>query len=392
MANSNTLLALAYIRESENPLIVFCNLILYCLSLSTTQTLRHDELKNKMDDNFGIKVPNHVINNCIRYLIKEKTISKIENGAGYKLIQTRFNVNEFENKKKILLNSENVLIKELVNFVKERFNINWTEKDAYNNLSELMLSDEFMQKVVEEKIKEAEDEKDRYIHDTWYVKKYIEHLMKNKNSLSYNYFFDVFNGILVLNGLIQTGDFNQEKEQKFRGTNFYFDTKLLLRVLGFSLPYYTETTKELVQLITKEYEGKICVLSHVLDEIKHAIRLAEKDMLKKGYIDNFEFDYFQKLNKYTYDDFRIARDSIESRLQNEFGFRIVNDIDLNAKKTIDTRINTGDLVDYISKNNPFWNKSAIENDVKSILRGIVTIQLNLGEKRNYRFLLQVIQN
>lgn len=62
MANDNTLLALAYIRESENPLAVFCNLILYCLSKSTNQELRHDELKNKMIETFGLTIPNHVIN------------------------------------------------------------------------------------------------------------------------------------------------------------------------------------------------------------------------------------------------------------------------------------------------------------------------------------------
>ena len=178
---------------------------------------------------------------------------------------------------------------------------------------------------------------------------------------------NVFNGTLVLRGLLQTNDYNQDKEQKFKGTEFYFDTKILLRILGFSLPYLCETARELIELITKEYNGKIAVFRHVIRETQAVISFAEKDMTTKGYVENFEFDYFQKQNKYEAEDFRIAKNSVESRLRDEFGFIIVEDIDWNDKKTLSYYIDDSKLEAFLKEKNEDWKPNTIKTDVRSVL-------------------------
>ena len=116
MANNNTLLALAYIRESNNPLQVFCNLILYCLSCAPDQKLRHDELKSKMIDVFGLNIPNHVIDSCARFLLNDRSIKKHPDGSGYELIEQRFDISRFETEKTALELSEKALINDLISF------------------------------------------------------------------------------------------------------------------------------------------------------------------------------------------------------------------------------------------------------------------------------------
>lgn len=379
MANSNTLLALAYIRESKNPLSVICNLIQYCLNISADNKLRYDQLKSSMTEHFGLSMPNHVIDCCVKYLVKEKAIEKLPNGEGFLLIEARFDVDRFIQEKESLAAAENRFIHGLQEYVKAEFKIEWSESESYEYLSKLVLNEDFNESIIENSIEIDTKNLPKYISNTWYVKKYIFSLIENKSDANYDFFAKVFNGILVLNGLTQISDYNQEKSKKFRGTPFYLDTKILLRVLGFSLPYYTETALELVRLITTEYEGRICVFGHVIEEIKHALSLAAQDMEKIGYVNNFEIDYFQKMSSYSSADFKIAVDSVETRLENEFGFYKINDIDWNSQTTRTYWIDSEHLIEYISCANPKWSKSGIKNDVYALA------QINIERKGNYFF-------
>lgn len=368
MANDNTLLALAYIRESENPLAVFCNLILYCLSKSTNQELRHDELKNKMIETFGLTIPNHVINSCVSYLTNNKFIVKLQFGAGYKLLDSKFDINKFETEKNALADAENMLIADLVEFVSQKFELVWTKEEAHKHFSDLMLKDDTASNVLNGSFFEKSDKPLKYIHPTWYVKKYVISLMEKGEGSCYMYFLNIFNGTLVLNGLIQTNDYSQDKRQKFKGTEFYFDTKILLRLMGFTFPYLHETTKELIDLIKREYDGKVCVFEHVIREMKAVIAFAEQDMQNKGHVDNFEFEYFRKSHNYTADDFRIEKDSVKEKLKNEYDFTVINDIDWGAKKTADNNIDIEQFVEFLKKRNPTWKVSTIRNDAMSVLQ------------------------
>ena len=105
----------------------------------------------------------------------------------------------------------------------------------------------------------------------------------------------------------------------------------------------------------------------MIDEIKHAINLARLDVEKHGYINNREFDYYQKETNYSADDFRIAFDSIEERISKELGFTIVDDFDWNDIKSKINCLDTEALLRFIIGRNPDWSKTAISNDTRSIL-------------------------
>ena len=376
MANSNTLLALAYIREADNPLGVISNLILYCLHESSNGELRHDELKNKMVESFGLSIPNHLIDCCLKYLQKSQKVVKLSNGAGYQLVSSSFDIEKFNMDKNVLSLEEDRFTNGLCKYINEKYHLTWDKNKAIKSFSDLVLNDNFSETVLERKL-DSETASMKYVSDTWYVKNYIFYLLDNKTDENYNYFFKVFNGLIVLNGITQIPDYSQNKHQKFRGTPFYFDTKILLRILGFSAPYFTETSLELVRLIQSEYEGKICVFDHVVKEIKYALTLAYNDFSKYGTIKNYEMDLFRKTNNYSLEDFKIAIDSIETRIKEEFNFTIVKNIDWNDISSRKNCIDTEALEKYISESNPLWSELAVRNDVYAIA------QINIERNGNY---------
>ena len=206
MANCNTMLALAYIQESENPLQVICNVIQYCLSVSPSKELRYDILKERMFENLGFSIPNHVINSCIRYLEKKKQIEKIADGAGYRILSSNFDINKFNSDKINLSILEERFIESLCKYTKDYFSIEWDKKEAFNYFADLVLRDSFNESVIESN--DMASTKNNYIPNTWYVKKFIFYLLENKSDNNYDYFLKVFNGLLTLNGLTQISAYN----------------------------------------------------------------------------------------------------------------------------------------------------------------------------------------
>lgn len=125
MNTENTLIALAYVKETDNPLEVFCNYILICLLESPERKLRHDELCEKIEGKFGIKIPHHMMKMCCRILEKQKKISKLPQGAGYLAQDTEFDLKAYEEKKERLARKERLLVNGLLSLT-EDYGLTWT--------------------------------------------------------------------------------------------------------------------------------------------------------------------------------------------------------------------------------------------------------------------------
>lgn len=95
----NTLIALAYVKETENPMEVFCNYILIRLLKAPEKKMRHDELCCGIEEMFGIKMPHHMIKMFCRILEKQKKICKLSQGAGYLCLDDKFDLHAFEEKR-----------------------------------------------------------------------------------------------------------------------------------------------------------------------------------------------------------------------------------------------------------------------------------------------------
>ena len=138
MSTENTLIALAYVKETENPMEVFCNYLLICLLKAPEKKLRHDELSSAVEKSFGIKMPHHMIKMFCRILEKQKKIAKLPQGAGYLCKDDSFDLNAFEEKKDQLSQKEWVLISGLLNFA-EDYKLSWTYEDAKKYLTDFLV-------------------------------------------------------------------------------------------------------------------------------------------------------------------------------------------------------------------------------------------------------------
>lgn len=363
MKNNNSLIALAYIKESENPFEIFCNYILYCINSSPDNMLRHDELVSCIEEKFGLRMPHHMMKVCTGILHKEKKLIMLSQGRGYSSKVDNFDVEAFDKKREDLKRQEEKLIENLILFVKD-YNLIWTDIEAKDYLTDFLLNEEQAYNLfVNEKLQNVDAS--NQISPNWYIGNYVTHLLKEKNSLT-KYLISIVCGLMIYIGIHQTDDYNQEKKQNFNGTDFYLDTKLLLRVMGFSWDLEVKAANELIDLITKEYGGNICVFNNNIDEIENALTKAANSIDHCEEIADAELRIFSELKRCDSFDFKIFSQEIRKKIEDEFHFNIQENIDWQNNNAQLYNLDWGLLISYIQERHVNWNARAITNDVDAI--------------------------
>lgn len=374
MSNQNTLVALAYIKSEDNPLTVFCNYILYLLLIAPNQSLRADELKSNLLNRFGLDMPPQMIDVCIRILKKNKNIKLLPHGAGYSIESTSFDIKEFESTLLRLQQQEETVLVSITDFVNQKYKKNWSKEDAKRNLSyflaeegngaRLFLQEEFQ---IDSSVNSP----------SWYIGRYISHIQQGGCSLELTYLEDIINGMMIYQGVYQTNDYQQDKKQKFKGTTFYFDTKLILRALGYSWDAQVQATTELIKLITNDYEGRIGIFRQTLTEVKNALSRAGRNYNKKEHIVDDELQIYAELNPTGASLLLEASTFVEDRLKNEFGIYLCDDIEWNSPITRKNVIATTEIADYIKGKHNLWRTGTIDYDVEIIN------QINILRRSDY---------
>lgn len=360
MENKNVTIALAYLNQGENPLNVFCNLISYSLIYAENKTLRQDQLKIDIKERFGLALPNHIIKACMRILKNKKHVRITENTT-YVLDKTDFDTEAFNeecNKRKI---REENLIANLIEYVMQ-FGKTWTMDEAKAKFTEFLLNDDnaynlfVYNKISLKPIKNQ-------VSDTWYISNYLRSL--DEDNPYYLYLLEIVNGMMVFIGLCQFENYSQTYNEKFKDTNFFIDTRLLLRHLGYSWMAAVEETQELVHLITKEYGGRICIFEHTLNEAQNAID-NECYSLKYGKEENFELRVFRIQNSYNADRFELDSIALRRVIEEKNNITIIPSLDWTQNDTITNNINWNDLIQFLKAKNSSYNSVALNNDITSI--------------------------
>lgn len=362
MNTENTLIALAYVKETDNPLEVFCNYILICLLESPERKLRHDELCEKIEGKFGIKIPHHMMKMCCRILEKQKKISKLPQGAGYLAQDTEFDLKAYEEKKERLAQKERLLVNGLLSLT-EDYGLTWTYEKTRDALIEFLIARGNAVKIFS-KQKIEEIEKEKRVPDEWYVGKYISKIL-DKNDDRTEYLLDIVNGLMIYIGVYETNDYYQDCTQKFKETDFYLDTKLLLRLMGYSWELEIEAAKEFVDLIQKEYGGNICVFEHTVGEIESALYTAAESLRKNETIVDTELRVYSLLKKCTEYDLRLHSQSARGLIE-KMGYSIKPALEWNETDTRLCNLDGEALKKYIKSKHPKWKDRAIENDINTV--------------------------
>ena len=191
---------------------------------------------------------------------------------------------------------------------------------------------------------------------------------------------NIVKGQMILLGATYSDVF--ENKHLIEGTCFYLDTKLVLRLLGFSTETYTAAVKDLVDIIYRKYNGKVCVFRRNIDEVSDALSKLAHNIKYKEVPNNFEMMLYYQMNKkkISYTDIEIYANpaSIEKHLKNyNCKIDVVPDISWEREEDWIFNIDKEELLQIIRKQKPKWNIRSIENDIDSF------IQINMLRKGNY---------
>lgn len=374
MSNMNSLISLAYLKANDNPLHVFCQYIRYLLLKSPSHQLRADELKNGLQNEFGLKMPQQVINNCIRILKKNGEVTQLPKGAGYAIGNTEFDIDKFEATRRRLHVQEEEVLKSLIGFVNERYKKQWSLDDAKQYLSDFLDKEGYGSQIFLQKEMTVEATR---VSSSLYIGRYINHIQKNEpGSLVNEYLKEIVNGMMIFQGLHQTDDYQKHQKQKFKGTVFYFDTKLVLRALGFSWGAQVESVREMVKLLREKYDAKIGVFQQTVREVRNALISAGDSYKHHRMIQDLELRLYAELNPGEASLLSEYAQNLESLLSRHLGIGETTYIDRGSTDAQKYNIEVAQIVDYIEKKHG-WRRGAIEFDAE------VINQINILRKGNY---------
>ena len=361
MKNQNSLISLAYIKASDNPLRVFCHYVLYLLLKEPTKSLRADILKDRLLQEFGINMPQQLINNCIRLLEKQGEVTRLPYGAGYKVVKTTFDIDLFEKNRQQLHEHEDALLVSLIEFMSRKYKKKWTKDEAREYLSYFLDKEGYGAQLFLQKKLEIEGGR---ASSSLYIGRYID-VIQQSECVEKNYLEEIVNGMMVLQGIRQTDDYQQNKNQKFKGTVFFLDTKLILRALGFSWKAQVDSVREMIRLLREKYDAKIGIFPQTLTEVENALSTAGLAVQNKKPIWDLELKLYSELYP---DEATMMLDfssNVKGLLKRELNIDEPTQIDWNSPDARMYGIDVTGIADYIEEKCK-WKRGAIEYDAAII--------------------------
>lgn len=319
------------------------------------------EVFDALKSEYGINMSNHMFRACVRIL--ERTHRIIQVSAAYTLNNIGFDVDKYESDKMSLKEHELYLLRNLIDFAATYKQI-WSLDEARVYLGNYLLRDGnainlFTNGVIQATISI------KSVSPDWYIQSFISKIQSEK-SLSVDYLLQIVKGLMIYIGVYETSCSNQEIGQKFRGTRFIFDTRLVLRALGFSSEFEVKSINELLYLIRHEYNGIVSVFEHTIREVELALTSASQ-CLKSGRVIQYrEMRWFADKNNYDADDFAICSATVRVKLS-EMGFQCIDSkIEWNENDTRKNNIDDNSLFQYIKERHEHWSNTAIQNDIDAI--------------------------
>lgn len=297
MNNPNALISMAYMTQNKNnPYTVFCEYIKYCIFSMPEEDLFISQIRAEVGKEFGLNIPYNVMMNCL-YIIQKEGYIKLDH---YKvvIVAGTFDVNEFDKQRNEYRTIETKLIEELVEYTK-RYKVNWTFEQAREQLIKVLdqnglacdlfvygkVSDnETVQPMAtlqefdalipdEDTVGEDDVDSQPLYSDTFYVGNFISQVLSNGGPLK-QYMQQVCEGMMLCIGAYQLpGGDSETAVPQIKNTDFYFDTRLLLRFLGYAGEAAVEAARELVAMIQSN-GGHIYYYEHTLEEMQRAFDTA----------------------------------------------------------------------------------------------------------------------
>lgn len=302
MNNSNAWISLACVGlNADNPYSTFCEYIKYCIYTSGCQQMTIPQIHDTVNMEFGIDLPIHILESCLKIIIRNGEATSNNYMIKY---NGEYDASAFEKTRNEFRKTEHEIVTGLISFA-ARHGINFDFDTARAEITNILDKDdlsynmfanngdatniEFPSETYEtnDEIECSETEASecpgplftvRYV-----VAKYIQEILYNKSdSLHKEYLIKICTGLMVCAGIYQFSHKDSaDKRPGIKGTEFFFDTRLLLRLLGCGKSVAVKATTELVDLIQSS-GGRVYYYSHTKDEVDNAFKKAVGEIRSGG--------------------------------------------------------------------------------------------------------------
>lgn len=247
----------------------------------------------------------------------------------------------------------------MISYVLNEYNQKWDLQKAQIYLTKFLMADDNTHSIfVNSDINNIYEKNS----DEWIIKSYVQHI-KEEQDIYYNFLLDIIKGLAIYIGTLYTDP--DEKTLNIDNTDFYLDTKLILRYLGYTTETYKQSIQQLVDIIRDIYGGNICVFKHTVKEVEVALYKAYESLKNSQDIDDNELRLYSHLKCIDGDDFKVFSDSVESDLMRE-KIRIQEKIEWEDTSCWINSINEALLFEEIKKYRKTYKKKSIDNDVAAM--------------------------
>ena len=211
---------------------------------------------------------------------------------------------------------------------------------------------------------EIEENEKPVFSDQWYVGNFVHHALIDNDSCS-QYLKDISKGLIILIGAYQLpSEENEHRDLNISGTEFYFDTKLLLRLMGCAWSEAVVSAKELVELIQKG-GGRIYYFPHTFKEITKALKRAEEYAKNRETAPDKEMTYYLQHGNVSAATLHAKRLSAQQELQS-YGILQHPMFEWDENDRLKFGLDSSDMYIFIRRKQPNWDSITIDNDVASI--------------------------
>lgn len=359
MQNDKSLISFALISSSwqtskKDYLDMLSPFILYyCSELSNDsrgQQVSITDAKLYINNEFGIKILSNVIELVFKRLCKKPYDYLYQNNQKFLLSGKHIDISNFKKERESIGLSQQFVLNYFYKFLDDK-NINYDINTANKMLIAYLCR--YGKEVISDRPIILET------GDIWNyrVGKFVQFSYETNEQI-FEYIKNIAKG-----GMISSIIFYKESSNyssTFRNTEIYYDTPLLLHILGYSGPALQETVIEMTKLLQNN-GAKICYFEHNQDELEGILKAYINRYNTCTLAQSYNFDYFieknvkpEKVIEYiALIDANLAKYKLAKKSTPEFGY-INRNIDWIAFDA------------YIARNIKYVNPNRRKNDVESL--------------------------
>lgn len=299
MMNKNSLISFAFLnttwkeykKDSIDMLIPF---MLYyveenkdTINERNKAYINYPDIKDYLKSEFGINVYSNVIDIIIKRLSKQGYFIKDKKAKAYKLADKNINIEYFKTQRKSNQEHFQNVISNFLTYLDKK-QIEYSEKEATNAIIS------YLCKYGKDVISQQEQQKSSETNENVWIErvgKYIEYLAEDENK---SYYFDLIKDI-AKGGMIASIIFQDDTEfkegMKFKNTDIYFDTSLLMYILGYSGEALQDSVKE-ISILLKNQGANLCYFDTNLTELEGILDAYYNLYCRNELSSSYNFDYF----------------------------------------------------------------------------------------------------